>query len=55
VVAALCFTLISCSVDSSSPTMEAICSSKTSVDFQLTTQRYIPEDLFQYSFTLSEQ
>jgi hypothetical protein len=25
--------------------MEAICSSETSVDFQRTTQRYIPEDI----------
>jgi hypothetical protein len=24
--------------------MQAVCSSETSVDFQLTTQRYIPED-----------
>jgi hypothetical protein len=28
----------------STPKMEAICSSETSVDFQRTTRRYIPED-----------
>jgi hypothetical protein len=38
------FTLLSCSVYSSTLKMEAICSSETSVDFQRNTQRYIPED-----------
>jgi hypothetical protein len=38
------FTLVSCSAYSSTLKMEAICSSETSVDFQRTTQRYIPED-----------
>jgi hypothetical protein len=38
------FTLVSCSAYSSILTMEAICSSETSVDFQRTTRRYIPED-----------
>jgi hypothetical protein len=37
------FTLVSCSAYSSTPKMEAICSSET-VDFQWITQRYIPED-----------
>jgi hypothetical protein len=39
-----CFTLVSCLVYSSSVKMEAKCSSETSVDFQGTTRRYIPED-----------
>jgi hypothetical protein len=38
------FTLVSCSAYSSTLKMEAICSSETSVDFQRTTRRYIPED-----------
>jgi hypothetical protein len=38
------FTLVSCSAYYSTLNMEAICSSETSVDFQRTTQRYIPED-----------
>jgi hypothetical protein len=38
------FTLVSCSAYSSTLKMEAICSSETSVDFQRTTLRYIPED-----------
>jgi hypothetical protein len=37
-----CFTLVSCLAYLSAK-MEAICSSETSVDFQLTTRRYIPE------------
>jgi hypothetical protein len=37
------FTLVSCSAYSSTLKMEAIWSSETSVDFQRTTQRYIPE------------
>jgi hypothetical protein len=37
------FTLISCSAYSTLK-MEEICSSETSVDFQRTTRRYIPED-----------
>jgi hypothetical protein len=39
------FTLVSCSAYSSTLKMEATCSSKTSVDFQRNTRRYIP-DLF---------
>jgi hypothetical protein len=35
------FTLVSCSAYST-PKMEAICSSETSIDFQRTTRRYIP-------------
>jgi hypothetical protein len=38
------FTLVSCLVYSSTLKMEATYSSKTSVDFQRTTRRYIPED-----------
>jgi hypothetical protein len=37
------FTLVSCSAYSTLK-MEAICSSETSVDFQRTKRRYIPED-----------
>jgi hypothetical protein len=40
---ATCLTLVSCSAYSTLK-MEAICSSETSVDFQLATRRYIPED-----------
>jgi hypothetical protein len=43
-VASRAFTLVSCSTYSSILNMEAICSSETSVDFQWTTRRYIPED-----------
>jgi hypothetical protein len=38
------FTLGSCSAYSSTLKMEAICSSETSVHFQRTIQRYIPEN-----------
>jgi hypothetical protein len=38
------FTVLSCSAYSSTLKMEAICSSETSVGFQRTTWRYIPED-----------
>jgi hypothetical protein len=38
------FTLVSCSADSSILKMEVTCSSETSVDYQRTTWRYIPED-----------
>jgi hypothetical protein len=38
------FTLVSCSAYSSTLKMEAICSSETSVYFQRTTRRYIPDD-----------
>jgi hypothetical protein len=38
------FTLFSCSFYSSALKMEAMCSSETSVGFQQTTRRYIPED-----------
>jgi hypothetical protein len=37
------FTLVSCSAYFSTLKMEAVCSSETSVDFQRTTWRYIPE------------
>jgi hypothetical protein len=37
------FTLISCSTYSTLK-MEAVCSSETSVDFQRSTRRYVPED-----------
>jgi hypothetical protein len=39
------FTPVSCSAYSSILKMEATCSSEKSVDFQRTTQRYIPEDI----------
>jgi hypothetical protein len=39
-----CFALVSCLAYSSTLNMEAICSSETSLDFQWTTQLYIPED-----------
>jgi hypothetical protein len=42
--AALAFTSVSCSSYSSTLKMEVICSSKTSVNFQRTTWRYIAED-----------
>jgi hypothetical protein len=38
------FALVSCLADFSSVKMEVICSSETSVDFQWTTWRCIPED-----------
>jgi hypothetical protein len=38
------FTLVSCTAYFSTLTMEARCSSETSVDFQQTARRYIPED-----------
>jgi hypothetical protein len=38
------FRLVSCSDYSSTLKMEAVCSSETSVDFQRTTRRYIPQD-----------
>jgi hypothetical protein len=38
------FTLVYCSAYSSTLKMEAICSSETSVDFQRTTRRCVPED-----------
>jgi hypothetical protein len=38
------FRLVSCVAYSSTLKMEATCSSETSVDFQQTTQCYIPED-----------
>jgi hypothetical protein len=41
---ATCFTLISYLAYFLTPKMEVACSSKTSVDFQCTTWRYIPED-----------
>jgi hypothetical protein len=41
---AACFTLVSCLGYYSTMKMEATCSSETSVDFQPTTRRYIPED-----------
>jgi hypothetical protein len=42
-------TLVSCSAYSSTLKMEAMFSSKTSVNFQRTTQRYIPEDSALYN------
>jgi hypothetical protein len=39
------FTLVSCLAYSSTPKIEAIYSSETSVDFQRTKRRYIPEDI----------
>jgi hypothetical protein len=39
-----CFTVVSCLTYSSTLKIEATCSSETSVDFQLTTRCYIPED-----------
>jgi hypothetical protein len=39
-----CFMLVSCLAYSSTLKMEATCSSETSVDFQRTTVRCIPED-----------
>jgi hypothetical protein len=41
---ATCFMLVSCLAYSSTLKMEARCFSETSVDFQRTTRRYIPED-----------
>jgi hypothetical protein len=41
---ATCFTLVSCSAYYSTLKMEVACSSEMSVEFQLTTRRYIPED-----------
>jgi hypothetical protein len=38
------FTLIYCSAYSSTLKMEAVCSSETSIDFQRTTRRYIPDN-----------
>jgi hypothetical protein len=38
------FTLVSCSAYFSTLEMENLCSFETSVDFELTTRRYIPED-----------
>jgi hypothetical protein len=38
------FMMVSCSDYSSTLKMENVCSSETSVDFQRTTRRYIPED-----------
>jgi hypothetical protein len=38
------FMLVSCLAYSSTLKMEVSCYSKTSVDFQRTTQRYIPKD-----------
>jgi hypothetical protein len=39
---ATCFTLVSCVAYSSNLTIDATCSSETSVDFQRTARRYIP-------------
>jgi hypothetical protein len=41
----LLYTLVYCSSYSSTLKMEATCSSRTSVHFQRTTWRYIPEDI----------
>jgi hypothetical protein len=45
------FTLLSCLAYSSTLQMEAVCSSETSVDFQRTTRRYIPEDRTLHPYT----
>jgi hypothetical protein len=45
-----CFTLDSSLAYSSDLKMEATCSSETSVDFQRTTRRYIPEDNFSVTY-----
>jgi hypothetical protein len=39
-----CFHAVFCSAYSSTLKMEMICSSETSVDFQVGARRYIPED-----------
>jgi hypothetical protein len=44
-----------CSASSWTLKMEAISSSETSVDFQLTTRSYIPEDMLASSHENSEQ
>jgi hypothetical protein len=41
---ATCFMLVSCLAYSSTSKMNTTCSSETSVDFQWTARRYIPED-----------
>jgi hypothetical protein len=46
------FTLVSRSAYSLALKMEAICSSETSVDFQWTTRRYIPEVFTTYMYNL---
>jgi hypothetical protein len=45
------FTLVSCLAYSSTLKMEAKCSSETSVEFQRTTRRYIPEDNTLHAYT----
>jgi hypothetical protein len=42
--ACCCFMLVSCLAYSSTPNTKATCSSKLAVDFQWTTQHYIPEE-----------
>jgi hypothetical protein len=42
--ACYCFMLVFCLAYSSTPKMEATCSSKMSVEFQQTKQHYVPED-----------
>jgi hypothetical protein len=46
---ATCFTLLSCSAYFRTLKMVATCSSETSVDFKLTTWRYIPDDRTLYN------
>jgi hypothetical protein len=46
------FMLVSCAAYSLTLKMEALCSSETLVDFQRTTQRYIPEDSTLQYFSL---
>jgi hypothetical protein len=43
------FTLVSCSADSLTLKMKAICPSETSIDFQRNPRRYIPEDSTLYN------
>jgi hypothetical protein len=50
----LAFTLVSCSAYSRTLKTEAICSFETSVNFQRTTRRYIPEDTFLHKGSISE-
>jgi hypothetical protein len=50
---AICFKLVSCLAYSSTLKMKAACSSERSVDFKLTTRRYV-QDLFSYLFNAED-